>query len=335
MSNNKVIKFQASSSGINLDLEKTATKINQAFLERNYKTENITKTITVEFEVIEPKIKVSDVNDLGISEIIGMGVSTFKDSHTNRIKNIANAVTRLNGILIKPGEEFSTNKYAGPYTIENGFLSEAVIKGNEIKNEVGGGMCQIGTTMFRAAMNAGMDITERRNHSLVVSYYADPVNGNPGTDATLYEPFLDLKFLNDTGNYLLLQTEIDFTRQEIRFTIWGTPDGRSGWYTHPQVLQWIPVGEEQVVETTDLAPGVKECQSAFVGAVATFTYSRITPNGEKIDRVFESHYRPLPKQCLIGVEPTEDLECVAGEDCPEIISDDGQESIIIVSTTTE
>ena len=77
-------------------------------------------------------------------------------------------------------------------------MPESVIKGNELKDEVGGGMCQIGTTLFRMAMNSGMQITQRANHSLVVSYYADPVNGNPGTDATLYEPILDLKFELDS-----------------------------------------------------------------------------------------------------------------------------------------
>ena len=68
-------------------------------------------------------------------------------------------------------------------------------------------MCQIGTTLFRMSMNSGMPIVQRVNHSLVVSYYADPVNGNPGTDATVYVPYVDFKFNNDTGNYLLLQTE--------------------------------------------------------------------------------------------------------------------------------
>jgi len=77
-------------------------------------------------------------------------------------------------------------------------------------------MCQIGTTLFRMAMNSGMDITARSNHSLVVSYYADPVNHNPGTDAALYEPILDLKFKNDTGHYLLLQTSIDYKNNGYR-----------------------------------------------------------------------------------------------------------------------
>jgi vancomycin resistance protein YoaR len=153
-------------------------------------------------------------------------------------------------------------------------LPEAVIKGNEIKNEIGGGMCQIGTTLFRMAMNSGMQITQRRNHSLVVGYYADPVNGNPGTDATLYEPILDLKFLNDTGNYLLLETNIDYAKQQLTFTLWGKPDGRSGSYTHPLVSKWIPAGAPQMIPVTTLKPGEQKCQNAFRGAVASLLFQQ-------------------------------------------------------------
>ena len=251
-----------------------------------------------------------DSNDLGILELVGAGSSTFKDSHTNRIKNIANAVARLNGTLIKPGEEFSAIKFAGPFTSASGFLPEQIIKGRKIATEVGGGMCQIGTTLFRMAMQTGLPITERHNHSLVVQYYADPVNGNPGTDATLYEPTLDFKFLNDTGHYLLLLTDIDYKKQLLTFSLWGTRDGRSGWYTRPKVSKWIPPPTEiEYVPTDDKAKAVNnksevvKCQSAFRGAVASFTYGRITPSGERIDRVFDSYYRPLPKICPATTTP--------------------------------
>ncbi len=313
----KVKEFQGSRSGFELDGEKTFTDLNNAFIARNYESAEIPKTIDISINATLPKITTADVNDLGITAVVGVGYSTFKDSHNNRIKNIAHAVERLNGLLIKPGEEFSANKYAGPYTLENGYLPEAVIKGNEIKNEVGGGMCQIGTTLFRMAMNTGLDITERRNHSLVVSYYADPVNGNPGTDATLYEPILDLKFLNDTGNYLLLQTEIDYAKQLLTFTLWGSPDGRSGSYTHPTVSKWIPAGAPQMIPVKTLKPGVKKCQNAFRGAVASFTYTRTTPQGEIIERVFDSYYRPLPQICQVGVEeatPSDDGAPIDGAD---------------------
>jgi vancomycin resistance protein YoaR len=142
---------------------------------------------------------------------------------------------------------------------------------------------------------------------LVVSYYADPVNGNPGTDATLYEPSLDLKFKNDTGSYLLLQTDIDYKRQMLTFTLWGKPDGRKGWYTHPIVSKWIPSAEEEqiiVVSDGSLKPGEKNCQVAFKGAVASFVYSRVATSGVKIDRTFDSYYRPLPKICTVGATST-------------------------------
>ena len=318
MEGEKVKEFQANQSGLSINEEKTYNDLDAVFRERNYRPADLAKTVTVSVDIVEPNIVMANINNLGIMEKIGTGYSAFKDSHTNRIKNIANAVKRLNGVLIKPGEQFSANKYAGPYTRENGFLPEMVIKGNEIKPEVGGGMCQIGTTLFRTAMNSGMPITERRNHSLVVGYYADPVNGNPGTDSTLYEPSVDFKFLNDTGNYLLLETSIDYKKQELVFTLWGKSDGRSGSYTHPTVSKWIPAGEPKDIIVSTLKPGQKNCQNAFRGAVASFVYTRFTSTSEKIERVFDSYYRPLPKICMVGASassstPGADLPLDLGE----------------------
>ncbi len=300
MEDDRVKEFQANQSGLSLNEEKTYNDLDSVFKERNYRPAELSKTVTVSVDIVQPNVLISDVNNLGIMDVVGVGYSTFKDSHTNRIKNIANAVKRLNGILIKPGEEFSSNKYAGPYTAENGFLPEMVIKGREIKPEIGGGMCQIWTTLFRTAMNSGMPISERRNHSLVVSYYADPVNGNPGTDATLYEPNVDFKFINDTGGYLLLQTSIDYKKQELVFTFWGKSDGRKGSYTHPEVTKWIPAGEPQEIIVTTLKPGERKCQNAFRGAVTSFTYTIINSSSEKVERVFDSYYRPLPQICMVG-----------------------------------
>ncbi|MDO8499277.1 MAG: VanW family protein [bacterium] len=304
----KVTEFQASQSGLSINLDKTYSVLKEAFKERNYHPAEAIKTVGLVVDTVDPQVQTADVNSLGISAVLGVGVSTFYDSHSNRIKNIINAIKKLNGTLIRPGEVFSANKYAGPYTVENGFLSEAVIKGRAITYEIGGGMCQIGTTLFRMAMNSGMDIVQRQNHSLVVSYYADPVNKNPGTDAALYEPTVDLKFTNDTGYYLLLQTDIDLDKQIITFTLWGHPDGRSGSYDHPVVSKWIPSGAEETIivgpDNTDskLKVGETKCQTAFRGAVASFTYSRVTPTGEKIDRVFDSYYRALPKICTTRVD---------------------------------
>lgn len=330
----KVKEFKASQTGLTLNVDKTLQDLDSAFKQRNYHSNEVSKTVSLTVEAAEPVVKMTDVNNLGIEDIVGVGYSTFKDSHSNRIKNITHAVERLNGILIKPGEEFSAIKYAGPFTAENGFLPEAIIKGTEIKNEIGGGMCQIGTTLFRMAMNSGMNITQRQNHSLVVGYYADPVNGNPGTDAALYEPTLDLKFINDTGSYLLLQTDIDFKKQQLTFTLWGKPDGRKGWYTHPLVKKWIPYGEPQEVKTDKVKIGETKCQPPFKGAVASFVYSRVTPSGEKIDRVFDSYYRPLPKICMVGVDPA--TLCKPGAKCvaPPVVNLENVELAPTISAPT-
>lgn len=301
--NGKVNEFRSGSSGQQLNIEKTLSAINSLMQARSTGSANVSSSVSLIVDSAEPKIKLADINNLGITAVIGIGTSTFYDSHTNRIKNIAHAVARLNGTIIAPGEEFSTIRYAGPFTAENGYLPEEVIKGSQIKKEIGGGMCQIGTTLFRMAMNSGMPITERTNHSLVVGYYADPINKNPGTDATVYEPILDFKFLNDTGGYLLLETKIDYKKQLLTFTLWGKPDGRYGFYSRPLVSRWIPAGDLKEIYTTNLSPGEKKCQNAFRGAVASFTYTRFTSSTEKIERVFTSYYRPLPKTCMVGVDP--------------------------------
>jgi len=294
--NGRVIEFTESKSGVKIDRVVMFNLLSQAI------QEPINDTIQLAVIIENPLVKTGDVNDLGIQEILGVGTSSYRGSPMNRRKNIQNGVRLLNGLLIAPGQTFSLLEALKPFDQENGYLPELVIKGDKITPELGGGLCQIGTTTFRATMNSGLPIVERQNHSLVVSYYNDPANGNPGTDATIYEPSPDFKFLNDTGNYILFQAENLTETQELRFTFWGTPDGRKGSYSAPTVLRWIPVGEPQKIETIDLKLGEEKCQDAHIGADASFVYSISRPDGTVEETTFTSHYRPLPKICLVGVE---------------------------------
>lgn len=305
----KVQEFEGSHPGLKVDSEKTYLALDTIIRSRALNLPEATSTIQLVTAVDEPLVKTGEVNDLGITQALGTGTSNFKGSPANRIHNIKAAVKKLNGILIKPGEEFSAIAYTQPYTLEAGYLPEKVIKGDKIVPEIGGGLCQVGTTLFRMAMNSGMDITERRNHSLVVSYYNDPSNNLPGTDATIYDPAPDFKFKNDTGSYVLIQTSVNVEKGDLKFTLWGTKDGRKGSYTKPVVSRWIPTGPTRVIESTSLKPGVKECQHAFPGADTSFTYTREMSDGTVQNKVFESHYRPLPEICLVGVEKK--------PDCPE------------------
>lgn len=176
-----------------------------------------------------------------------------------------------------------------------GYLPELVIKGDKTVPEYGGGLCQIGTTLFRAVVDSGLPVTARRNHSYRVSYY-EPA----GTDATIYDPQPDFKFMNDTGNAILLQTKI--TGDKAVFTFWGKRDGRKVSYTKPTIYNIVKPQPTKIIETTDLKPGEKKCtEKAHNGADAYFDYQVIYPSGEEKKVRFNSHYVPWREVCLVGV----------------------------------
>lgn len=314
MEDGKVVEFAGSLSGVTLDETETIIAIENILGEEDGTTAIAVKTV-------DPEITTESVNSLGITEVVGVGVSNFAGSPTNRLSNIQHGADKLNGLLIAPDEEFSLVEALSPFTVADGWLPELVIKGDEIKPEVGGGACQFGTTLFRAAMHTGLEITERRNHSLMVSYYDDPQNGNPGSDATIYDPAPDFKFRNDTGNYLLLTTDVNYKTADMTFTFWGTSDGRNGYYTPPEVLSWTGYGATQTKETDSLPPGVKRCQAAHPGAVTSFDYIVEYADGETFTHTYTSTYRSLPQICLVGKSdgtPAEDTESTnSGEQTTE------------------
>lgn len=256
----------------------------------------------------KPKFTPENVDELGITALLGTGHSNMAGSPYNRRINIGRGVELLNGLLIAPDENFSLVGALKPFTIANGYVAELVIAGNETRPEVGGGLCQIGTTTFRGAMGAGLDITSRANHSYVVSYYSDDRNGLPGTDATIYDPAPDLTFINDTPGYILLQTRIEGTH--LYFDFWGTDDGRVANFTPPTISSWVSPPPTKEIPTPDLAPGQRNCtESAHAGTSASFTYTVDYADGTHHEEVFSSYYKPWQAVCLVGEEapaaPTE------------------------------
>jgi vancomycin resistance protein YoaR len=303
VSDGKVSEFRLAEDGIVVATSSMILTFEEEVKKRNTADAIVSSTIEVETIAVTPTISTEDVNDLGITDLLGTGLSDFSGSPTNRIGNIRNAVEKLDGIIVPPGEEFSTIDYTKPYTIEGGYLPEKVIKGDSIEAEIGGGLCQIGTTLFRMAMNSGLEITERRNHSLVVGYYNDLENGLPGTDATLYDPAPDFRFRNDTEHYILVEANMNVYSGLLTFKLWGTDDGRKASYSRPEVLEWFEPAEPRYIETEELAPGETECQTSFRGAYTSFTYTRTLAGAEEAeDTIYTSRYRALPKICLIGVE---------------------------------
>ena len=176
----------------------------------------------------QPTNTLAQTNDLGINELVAEGVSNFTGSPHNRIVNINVGATKFNGVIVKPGAEFSFDDILGPVDGQHGFLPELVIKADGVTPEFGGGLCQVSTTTFRAAMNAGLPITARRNHSFAVQYYAPQ-----GTDATIYPGSADLKFINNLSSSLLIATHID--GKKLYFDFYGTKDTRQVSFDGPVV----------------------------------------------------------------------------------------------------
>lgn len=284
----RVTQFQASRNGRKLNIESSSHKINKQFFE------NGVKSIQLIVEVTLPKIATEDVNNLGIKELLGVGKSNFKGSPKNRKINIANGARLLNGLLIKPGEEFSLLKALAPFDGSNGYLQELVIKGNRTIPEYGGGLCQIGTTIFRATLYSGLPITQRKNHSYRVIYY-EPA----GMDATIYDPAPDYKFKNDTAASILITTEIQ--GDELIFKFYGTSDGRKVEVTKPKIYNITAPGEPRFIETEEIPPGEKKLvEKPHAGADTEFDYTVIYPDGRHEKKTFYSHYVAWREAWLVG-----------------------------------
>lgn len=311
-SNNKVTVFNPGEDGLKINYENTLNILEEALNNRNMSN----LQLIVEVDPVE---KVENFNDMGIKEIIGTGHSNFAGSSVNRRHNIKVGANKLHGLIIKPGEEFSLVEALGETDKAAGYLPELVIKGNKTIAEYGGGLCQVATTLFRTALATGLPITERRNHSYRVSYY-EPA----GTDATIYTPRPDLKFLNDSENNILIQARFEGTN-DMYFDFWGTPDGRVATTTYPVIYNIVRPGPTQIIETTDLAPGQRKCtESAHSGAEAYFDYTVVYNSGleneNKVENRFYSKYVPWREVCLVGVEPkTEEIQTESNNDVSEII----------------
>ena len=209
---NKATLFRQSVEGRSLNITKSAATIINVIHEGK-------TSVQLTVDIIEPSVTLEKINDLGIKTLLARGESNFIDSHVARIHNIKIGSIKFNGVIIKPGEEFSFNKILGDVDEKTGYRPELVIKNGQTIPEYGGGLCQVSTTVFRAAILAGLPITERRPHSFPVKYY------NPqGFDATIYPGVSDLKFINDTNGHILLQTKIDGTKLFVE--LYGSGDGR-------------------------------------------------------------------------------------------------------------
>lgn len=297
--NNKVIEFKPAKKGRTLKKAETVSLIKQA-LQGLEQEQNQIAQITLPINYTEPEIQNSQVNDLGIHEQIGKGESYFRGSVASRIFNLDLASGRLNGILVPPGEEFSFNKNLGEISQQTGYKQAYVIKEGKTVLGDGGGVCQVSTTLFRAAINAGLEVTERHAHAYRVHYYEQ--NSPLGQDATVYSPSVDFRFKNNTPKHILIQREIDKSNYYLSFQIYGSDDGRDISVSDTRVWDKAPAPPPRYQETPTLPKEeIRQIDWASPGAKASFDY-KVTLNDQVLqEKTFYSSYQPWQAVYLKGI----------------------------------
>lgn len=293
-----VKEFAPGKDGLEVDVRLTANSLQQGVIEL-LESETRSKSGEIVVKRTPPRVTTDKVNELGIKERIGRGESYYAHSIPNRIYNVGLAAERTNTALIAPGEEYSFNKAVGEISGATGYRTAYVISGGRTVLGDGGGVCQVSTTVFRAALSAGLPITERWAHAYRVGYYEQ--NSKAGVDATIYSPSKDLKFLNDTPGHILVQTINDPKNQYLVVEIYGTSDGRIATISEPKVWGVTPPPPDIYQDDPSLPTGtVKQVDWSAWGAKASFDYKVV--RGEEVlqEKTFSSAYRPWANVYLRG-----------------------------------
>jgi len=294
----RVTSFKAHENGLALKsnefLEDVKANLN------NISPKKTLARVVLSEKVIEPEITLAKANDQGIEELVAEGKSNYTHSIPTRIHNVQLAASKFDGQIIPKGATFSFNNIVGDISSTTGFQPAYVIENGKTVLGDGGGVCQVSTTMFRAALNAGLPIVERHAHAYRVAYYEQ--DSEPGFDATIYSPSIDLKFKNDTQSALLIQTEIDEANMILTFKLYGKKDDRKVEISKATVWDVSPPPEALYQDDPTLPTGeVKQIDFPAWGAKAKFTY-KVTQGKVVKEETFFSTFRPWRAIYLKGTK---------------------------------
>lgn len=278
--------------GRQLNIEASITKIQEKALAGEH-------NIILELTLTPPPVTDEATADqLGITELIHSEVSYFYGSGTERIQNITAGASRFHGLLVAPGETFSMASALGDINLDNGFAEALIILGGRTIKGVGGGICQVSTTLFRAAFFSGFPIVERHAHAYRVAYYEKTASNqiNPelaGLDATVFVPLVDFKFTNDTPYWLLMETYVSPTHSTLTWKFYSTSDGRRVEWNTTGPVNVQPAPEPLYRENPELPSGeIKQVDWAADGA--DVTVNRTVYKGDTIylQDTIVTHYQP-------------------------------------------
>ena len=297
--NASIIDFDTETKEFVIDKEKTGYEINidgaAKAVEDLFNKGTYTGTVKVPTVVKEPEITEAMIN-----ENFGLVGSewTLAYDNPNRNNNISQACDNINGTILEPGEVFSFNDVVGQRTYDNGFLTATVIAGGQYEQGLGGGICQVSTTLYNAALKTDLEIVERHSHAWPSDYIS------PGLDATVDWPALDFKFKNDTDYQIVVVAWFDYSDYTCNAEIYGKklPDGKSI-ETRAEVVSRTPAGETEYVADPSMSVGeTKTLRNAHDGITAYAYKVWSDADGNEIDRVYynSTTYPSYGRRVAIG-----------------------------------
>jgi vancomycin resistance protein YoaR len=261
--------------------------------------------------------------------IVGLVSSyqTIYGGDPNRIHNVQLVAHLVDGRLIAPGATFSFNQATGARTAAKGFREAPVIINGELKTGLGGGVCQVSTTVFNAAYEAGLPIIERTNHALYISHYPQ------GRDATVDYPNVDLKFVNDTGHWLLIRTWVGTS--SLTIALYGTPLHRRVVSEVRPLVESASAPVKQVLDPS-LTPGTRVVEDSGEPARTTSVRRRVYSADGKLlhDAVFYSSYRAEPEVIALGPKPKQASPKKKGKQKPASTTTSATTTTTTTSKTT-
>lgn len=295
----KVTKFTPPRDGLELQKEELTKQISQ-LLDQPIEADG-ELSLDLPTAITPPNLSLAETNDLGIIEKIGYGDSLYRGSIPNRAYNVALSAGRTSLIIVPPGKEFSFNQTLGEVSTSTGYRQAYVIRSGRTELGDGGGVCQVSTTVFRAALDAGLKITRRLQHSYRVGYYEQ--NSKPGLDATVYSGGVDLRFVNDTDEHILIYNEVNSSNMSMKTEIYGTSDGRQTEIIEHTVWDPRPAPPAEYYPDPSLPAGTTRQIDWAVGGVKTRVINQIRDaDGEVIrEDEYYSNYRPWAAKYLQGV----------------------------------
>lgn len=283
--------IQSAVQGRSLQVDPSVESIDQAIIKGEH-------SATLQVAITEPQIKDTTTGaELGITELVSSYTSYFRGSSDERVHNIQIAAARFHGLLLAPGATLSMSDVIGNISLDNGYAEALIIVGDQTIAGVGGGVCQVSTTLFRTAFFGGYQIDERNAHAYRVGYYEQTASGHDqklaGLDATVFVPIVDFKFTNDTPYWLLMETYVSPTYDTLTWKFYSTSDGRT--------VNWSSTGPTDIIEPADplyrenpdLPTGkIKQVEYAADGATVVVNRT-VSRNGEVLyNDTFRTKYEP-------------------------------------------